>query len=220
MTKTQTTPGVLPGGRCSRCALCAPSGRCLDPAIKSGRCGDWVWYVRGNKQCRRRWAKPRDPRTPRQLYWRARLSTASKKYSESLTDEQQDACIAAGAKQRCRPRLGDSGRLTGQQHWVRQECKAKKERGRQSTLPGAATEDGNGNTATSVARTRRGKTATDIAFSRRRMTSGRWQTRCCPLRHATVTINWPRSSTRVANTGKSRFAGPAVTWPAGSKVEP
>jgi len=118
---------VLPDGRCRRCPFCAPSGQCLDPAIKSGRCGDWVWYMRGNKQCRRRWTKPRDPRTPQQLHWRARLGAASQRYSQSLTDEQQDACIAAGAKLRSRPRLGQWGWLTGQQYWVRRECTGKAE---------------------------------------------------------------------------------------------
>jgi hypothetical protein len=56
----------------------------------------------GSKQFRRLWLRPRDPRTPSQRYWRARFRAASKAYSESLTDEQQDACIAAGAKLPCR----------------------------------------------------------------------------------------------------------------------
>ncbi len=93
--------------------------------LKSGRCGDWVWYMRGGKQCRRRWAKPRDPKTPAQLRCRERLAAASKEYNEALTAEQQDACIAAGAKQQSRPRLGDSGTLTGQQNWVQKRCKGK-----------------------------------------------------------------------------------------------
>ncbi len=111
------------GGWCRKCALRAPSGKCLAPGLKSGRCGDWVWYMRGSKQHRRRHVVPKDPRTPAQLYWRKRLAAASRKYSHSLTDEQLDACIAAGAKVRCRPRLGQSGWLTGQQYWVRVECR-------------------------------------------------------------------------------------------------
>ena len=125
--KAERTEIVLRGGRCRRCPFCAPSGECLDPAIKSGRCGDWVWYVRGSKQCRRGWTRPRDPRAPGQLYWRARLSAASRKYSQSLTDEQHEACIAAGAKLHSRPRLAQSGALTGQQYWVRKECAANAE---------------------------------------------------------------------------------------------
>jgi hypothetical protein len=57
------------------------------------------------------------------VYWRARLAAASKSYNEALTDDQQDACIAAGAKRRTRPRLGQSGQQTGQQYWVGKECK-------------------------------------------------------------------------------------------------
>jgi len=104
--------------------LCRSSGQCADTALKGGRCGDWVWlrYMRGGKQSRRRWAKPRDLWTPNQLYWRARLAAASQQYSASLTDAEQDACIAAGSRRRCRPRMGLSGWLTGQQYWIRTQC--------------------------------------------------------------------------------------------------
>jgi hypothetical protein len=117
----------VPGGRCEICLFCAPSGECLDDAIKSGHCGDWIWYLRGSKQCRRRYARPNDPKTPRQLYWRALLGAASRKYSHSLTAERRAACIAAGKKLRSRPRLGLSGPLTGQLYWVRQECAGRAE---------------------------------------------------------------------------------------------
>ena len=106
---------------CRGCPCRAPSGRCLDPTIKSGRCGDWVWYVRGNKQFRHLYVKPQDPRTPKQQRWRARFGSASNKYSDSLTHEQRGACIAAGAKLRSRPRLAQSGPLTGQQYSIRRE---------------------------------------------------------------------------------------------------
>jgi hypothetical protein len=119
-------------GTCRRCPLCAPSGQCREIAIRSGRCGDWVWYMLGSKQFRRLWVKPRDPRSPSQRQWRARLGAASNRYKDSLTDEQQDDCIAAGAKLRCRPRLGPSGVLTGQQYWVRQACARKAEGGMQN----------------------------------------------------------------------------------------
>ena len=71
--------------------------------------------------------KPNDPSTLRQRRWRARLSAASRRYSRSLTEEQRDACIAAGAKRRSRPRLGQSGALTGQQYSVGKECVAHAE---------------------------------------------------------------------------------------------
>ena len=117
---------------CRGCPLRTPSGACRDDVIKSGRCGDWVWYVVRSKQRRRLWAKPNNPRTPSQQHWRKQFGAASKKYSQSLTEEQQDACIAAGAKLPCRPRLGDSGCLTGQQYWVHGECAAKVKRGVQN----------------------------------------------------------------------------------------
>jgi hypothetical protein len=84
-----------------------------------------VWYLRGNRQCRRRWAKPIDPKTPAQLRSRARLAAASTEYSTALTEEQRQACIAAGASQQSRLRLRQSGKLTGQLHWVKQRCAAK-----------------------------------------------------------------------------------------------
>ena len=119
--KTLHKPHLPRRPRCRDCPFRAPSGRCLDRTIKSGRCGDWVWYLRARKQWRHLYVKPRNPRTPRQQHWRARFGAASKKYSHSLTDEQRDACIALGAELRSRPRLGQSGRLTGQQYGIRRE---------------------------------------------------------------------------------------------------
>ncbi len=43
-------------------------------------------------------------------------------YSRHLTQEQRRACIAAGAKRQTRPRLGQSGPLTGQQYWVHKDA--------------------------------------------------------------------------------------------------
>jgi hypothetical protein len=107
--------------QCCRCPLRGPRGRCLNPTLRSGRCGDWIWYLRGGKQCRRRYARPRDPGTLAQLLCRARLSTSSRRYSRSLTEEERAASIAAGAKLRSRTRLAQSGPLTGQQYWVRKD---------------------------------------------------------------------------------------------------
>ena len=111
--------------RCPQCPFYGPEGHCLDRTIRSGRCGDWVWYMRGKKQCRRRWVKPSDRRTAKQRHWRSRLGSVSRSYSATLTDDQQNACIAAGAKVRSRPRLGQWGWLTGQQYWVHNECPIK-----------------------------------------------------------------------------------------------
>ena len=99
-----------------------------DGALKSGRCGKWVYYVRNGKQCRRRYTKPRDPRTPEQLRLRAAFGAASKEYSQVLTEEQRQECRAAGAKVRSRPRLAQSGPLSGQQyHLQRKAAEARAE---------------------------------------------------------------------------------------------
>ena len=133
------TPGRKPRWRsalllnhtCEGCPWLGPSGACRDPVLqrglKSGRCGDWIWCVRAGKQYRRHYAKPHDPRTRKQRYWRARLSLASRQYSSLLTEQEVNACIAAAARLRTRPRLYQSGPLTGQQYWVRKECSRKVE---------------------------------------------------------------------------------------------
>jgi hypothetical protein len=110
---------------CRDCPLSKRPGGCRTTGLWSGRCGDYVWFVRRGKQYRRLWVEPNDPRTPRQRRHRARLSATSAAYSGKLTDEQQDACIAAGTKRRCRPRLGDSGPHTGLQYWVHTKLKGK-----------------------------------------------------------------------------------------------
>ena len=115
---------------CHRCPFRAPSGRCLDRAIKSGRCGDWIWWVHSGKQIRRPYLRPRDPRSLAQVRSRARFGAASGKYSYSLTEKQQHACIAAGAKRRSQPRLGQSGPLTGQQYSIRKEYVLQKAHGK------------------------------------------------------------------------------------------
>jgi hypothetical protein len=61
---------------------------------------------------------------PAQVRNRARLAAASRKYSAGLTDQEHGACIAAGARRRSRPRLGQSGPLTGQRYSVRREYAA------------------------------------------------------------------------------------------------
>jgi hypothetical protein len=89
-----------------------------DTALKSGRFGDWVYFVRYGKQLRRRYVKPRDPRTPKQLRVRTALGAASKAYSWALTEAQREECRRAGAKIQSRPRLRQSGPLTGQLYHI------------------------------------------------------------------------------------------------------
>lgn len=123
-----------PKHKCHPCPFRAPSGRCLDRRLKSGRCGDWIWYMRGGKQCRRSYARPKDPRTLAQMHSRGRLSAASRLYSQALMDEQQDACITAGAKVQSRRRLDQSGPLTGQQYWVHKEAARRKAQSKATKL--------------------------------------------------------------------------------------
>ena len=112
---------------CRDCPFRAASGACLDSAVKSGRCGDWVWWVRGSQQYRRRYVKPKDRCTRMQQRSRKRLAAVSAAYSRWLTAEEQQACAAQGAMMRCRERLGQSCWMTGQQYWVHKELAGKSE---------------------------------------------------------------------------------------------
>jgi hypothetical protein len=96
----------------------------LPDVPRSGRWGEWVYYLRSNQQCRRRYVVPQDPRTPNQLRCRAALTAASKAWSHSpaLTPADRQAWIASGAKVQSRVRLNQSGPLTGQQHFVGRTC--------------------------------------------------------------------------------------------------
>ena len=86
----------------------------------SGKCGPYVYYMHKGRQCWRRDVPHRDPRTFAQLRTRAVFRAASKTWSQGdpLTEEQRDAWYADGAKTRSRPRMGQSGTLTGQQRFV------------------------------------------------------------------------------------------------------
>ena len=92
--------------------------------LLSGREGDWVYFVVNGKQFRRRYVVPTDPRTPKQLRYRAALSAASKAWGRSngLTEAQRDAYCAQAARVQSRGRLGQSGPLTGHQHFVGLSC--------------------------------------------------------------------------------------------------
>ena len=91
---------------------------------KSGRSGEWIYYMRGNKQVRRPYVKPKDPRTPAQLRNRAAFGAAVKAWSEGrgMTQDDQRAWIAAAEKIRSHPRLCQSGPLTGQQYFIAVSC--------------------------------------------------------------------------------------------------
>ena len=103
----------------------------------SGRDREWVYYMRGRKQCRRRYVVPRDPRSPAQMRARAALAAASRFWShcQDITDQERDAWEAVANRVQSRPRLGQSGPLTGQQYYVACQC-AKNRRRR--PIPAAA----------------------------------------------------------------------------------
>ena len=105
------------------------------PVRYSGRSGEWVYYMRGRKQCRRRYVVPKDPRTPAQLRVRATFGAASHYWSHTLdiSEAQRDAWEAAANKRKSRPRLGQSGPLTGQQYFMAKACRWG--RGSPSCLP-------------------------------------------------------------------------------------
>jgi hypothetical protein len=62
---------------------------------------------------------------PSQLRVRRVFRAASKLWSDSeqATEEERDACYAAGAKVQSRSRLNQSGPLTGQQYFAGKMCK-------------------------------------------------------------------------------------------------
>ncbi len=86
----------------------------------SGRAGRYVYYWAYGHLCWRLAAVPKDPRTPAQRRCRAAFAAASRAWSASqtLTQEQRDAWRAEAAKIKSTPRLGQSGPLTAQQHYV------------------------------------------------------------------------------------------------------
>ena len=80
--------------------------------------------MRKGRLCRRRYVRPKDPRTPPQLRARAVFGAASRawSWSQRLTEEQRQGWRAAAAKVQSRPRLAQSGPLTGQQFFVGRSC--------------------------------------------------------------------------------------------------
>jgi len=88
----------------------------------SGRAGRYVYYWAYGRLCRRAYVVPKDPRTAVQQRSRAAFGAASKAWSESrlLTPEWRHSWRAAAANTKSAPRLGQSGRLTAQQTFVKQ----------------------------------------------------------------------------------------------------
>ena len=95
--KAPRTHKQRPAHWCHRCPFCGPGGQCLDRRLKSGRCGDWVWYLRDGRQLRRLYVKPQDPLSPAQRDCRAQFGAASARYSHSLTEKQR--CLYRGGSE-------------------------------------------------------------------------------------------------------------------------
>ena len=85
---------------------------------QSGKCGLTVTFPSRNGLVRRAWVVPANPQSIAQLAVRARLATQASAY-DGLTEAQQNAWIAAASTVQSKPRLGQSGPLTGLQLFVR-----------------------------------------------------------------------------------------------------
>ena len=85
---------------------------------KSGRSGDVVFFMIRNRQRERAYVIPKSVRNTATRRTRGAFGALSKAYSTLLSEEQQAAWNAAAAKVLSRPRLGQCGPLTGQEHFV------------------------------------------------------------------------------------------------------
>ena len=88
------------------------------PCTKSGKCGNMVWQRnRYGPICYPAFI-PANPRTPAQQAIRGVFGAVSRRW-RTLTEEQRLAWIAAAASILSKPRLGQSGPLTGCQLFVK-----------------------------------------------------------------------------------------------------
>ena len=88
---------------------------------QSGKSGNWVSVRTRYGQSRRPLVIPKDPKTPGQLRSRSTLGHVAPRW-RGLTDDQRTAWTAGGRKVRSRPRLGQSGPLTGCQFFTMINC--------------------------------------------------------------------------------------------------
>ncbi len=84
---------------------------------KSGRRGDYVFYMRRRRLFRRRYVVPRNVRTPARRRTRKDFGAIARAWAGKLTEEQRRAWMASGAKVKSHPRLWQSGPLTGEMHF-------------------------------------------------------------------------------------------------------
>jgi hypothetical protein len=79
---------------------------------QSGRCGTTVSVRTQYGQVRRRYAVPRDPRSPAQLRIRSAFGRVVSRW-RGLKKEERAAWAIPAHNERSRPRLSQSGRLSG-----------------------------------------------------------------------------------------------------------
>ena len=84
---------------------------------KSGRSGDFVFYMRRKTLCRRRYVVPKNVRTAARRRTRGAFGAIAKAWRERLTEEQRQAWVASAARVKSRPRLWQSGPLFGEMHF-------------------------------------------------------------------------------------------------------
>jgi hypothetical protein len=89
--------------------------------LKSGKRGTTVSIHTCFGQAERQLAVPKNPRTPAQQRVRVTLGSIASRW-RGLTDPQRAAWTALASDTRSQPRLGQSGRLTGCQLFIKINC--------------------------------------------------------------------------------------------------
>jgi hypothetical protein len=84
---------------------------------KSGKCGNIVVYPGRYGQCQRQLVIPTNPQTPARQFMRGSFGNLARAWGRQLTEAQREAWNVAGPKVQSAKRLGQSGPLTGQQHF-------------------------------------------------------------------------------------------------------
>ena len=84
---------------------------------KSGKCGNIVAYPGRYGQCQRQLVVPANPQTPARDHMRGAFGSFARAWGRLLTEAQREAWNVAGPKVQSAARLGQSGPLTGQQHF-------------------------------------------------------------------------------------------------------
>ena len=83
----------------------------------SGKRGNIVAFISRYGQCQRELVTPRNTWSPAREHMRGSFGRLSRAWGGLLTDAQRDAWCEAGPKVQSAKRLGNSGPLTGQQHF-------------------------------------------------------------------------------------------------------